>query len=200
MRHFLLAIVALFLTSQTGCNGASASGSPEATLETMKSAAMKKDWRAMAECYTEPSKDLMLFGLAISIDTSELVADDKQQPAFKEAKAILAKHHVKSLDDRASDGGRIKPAELSADVKDKAACIAELMNWYDKNGSSEQKTMQMSPAEYGTAKLEGVKIEGDQATGTVTSTFNGKEDSQPMSFKKVNGKWYFDLVGNKHKP
>lgn len=43
--------------------------------------------------------------------------------------------------------------------------------------------------ELGTARLEGVKIDGDAARGTVVNTKDELEKKSPIEFRRVNGSW-----------
>src|SRR5262249_5282828 len=84
--------------------------------------------------------------------------------------------------------------DLTANVKDKPACVAEIMAWMEsKSPNKEQSGTGMD--ELASATIEDVKIDGDSATATVKAKNAGQEKSNPAKFKKIDSVWYVDLAG-----
>ena len=88
--------------------------------------------------------------------------------------------------------------KVTADVKDKAACLGELMAWLEKNGDENTKSSMNSDHIPGST-LADVKIDGDTATGKLTSKKDGKDQTQDVQFKKIDGKWYADMSADMKK-
>jgi hypothetical protein len=125
---------------------------------------------------------------------------------MKGASEILARHGAKvdasAMTGLGADPTKSNPQEamkkLTADVKDKAACLAELMAWFEKNGDANTKNS-MGSEQISNSTLSDVKIEGDRATGKVTMKKDGKDQTQDVQFQKIDGKWYADMSAELNK-
>ncbi len=198
-----LLIVAL---AAGGCSGGGggpgmAGATPQETFDAMKAAAVKKDWNGMISCMTPQTQEMMLGGMAMMVEFMGAMPGGGDK--LKGAADILTSHGAK-LDaklDMASlaggpDGAKPNPQEalkkLVGDVKDKPACLAEVMAWLEKNGDDKMKSGSMSD-QMAASTLSDVKIDGDKATAKITSKKDGKDESQDVQFQKIDGKWYADM-------
>ena len=203
MRLILAASLLLSTFAFTGCGGGGSSSSlagatPQATFDAMKGAAAKKDWGGMISCMSADSQDMMIGGMSMMVQMmSAFGGGDK----MKGASDILTKHGVKMempTDPAAAANPQDAMKKATAGVKDKTACLSELMVWFEKNGDEKQKA-NFNPDEMASAVLADVKIDGDTATGKVTTKKGGEEKTDDAHFKKVDGKWYMDLTADMKK-
>ena len=194
MRLLLAACLMFSIFACTGCGGGGSAGAtPEATFDSMKSAAAKKDWAGMIACTTVESQDELIGGMAIMYQLFGAIPG--QEEKMKGARDILTKHGVNL--EMAKDASPVGSTEeamkaLSAGVKDKVSCAGELVAWVESN--EDMKKSGGTPSDVLKKTLSDVKIEGDVATGKLTSKMDGKELTEEQRFKKVGGKWYADMT------
>ena len=170
----------------------------------MKEATVKKDWSGMISCMTPQTQEMMLGGMAMMVQFVGAMPGGGDK--MKGATDILTRHGAKldtsGLIGPGADPTKPNPQEalkkLTSDVKDKAACLVELMAWFEKNGDDNMKNS-MSPDQISSSTLSDVKIEGDKATGKITSNKNGKDQTQDVQFQKIDGKWYADMSAEMNK-
>ena len=168
----ILAAVAAVLLA--GCGGSNSS--PEAVFNAAKKAAETKDWKAFYGCCDPENAKQLLAGMAMAAGFS--VAQDKE--GEKELKEIFRRHGL-DPGKQASMKGDSK-SDL-ASVKDPAACFQDLMTFCEKKAKgSDANTMMHLQGD-----LADVKIDGDKATGTLT-TKGGQKG--PIAFVRLNGSWY----------
>ena len=209
MRRNYVAALSLAALLLSGCGsgggGSSLAGAtPQDTFDAMKGAAAKKDWTGMASCMTPETQDLTIGGMAMMVQFMGMMPGGADK--LKGATDILTKHGVKldaapkmpdltggGADSAAKAQDAMK--QLTSGVKDKAACLGELMAWFQQNGDESQKK-NMNPDEIAKSTLADVKIDGDNATGKVTSKKDGKDNTEDMHFKRIDGKWYVDMAGD----
>ncbi len=175
-----------------GISYAAGNASPEDAYKAFASAMKDKDFKKGFAQVTPDSQDMLIGGLAISIPYMPVNDPTKRD----EAQKILDKYGVKKMDPTKMTPGQGPQAimkDMAGDVKDKPACIADLMDWMQKNssqpGAGEQKFQAM-----GDSQLADVKISGDTATGNVKIKVGDKEESKPLDFKKVGDSWYLDFA------
>ncbi len=214
MRRSFLTGLLIAALAAGGCGGGGSGGgtgmagaTPQDTFEAMKGAAAKQDWTGMVSCMTPETQEMMLGGMAMMVQFMGMVPGGADK--LKGANEILTKHGVK-LDATpqlpgltGGDPTKANPQDamkkLTADVKDKAACLGELMAWLQKNGDENTKKS-LNSDEIATSTLTDVKIDGDKATGKLTSKKDGKDQTQDVQFKKIDGKWYAELTGGSPVP
>ena len=191
-----------------GCGkggGGGGGATPDATFEAMKKAAAKGDWAAMVAHTTPESQDVMIGGLAIMTQFASALGGPDEAAKMKPVTELLTKHGV-NMDTKLDDAKPTVPPptpeeaekkqreaikEMTANVKNKPACIGEVMAALEKSGN---KKAADSTKEILDSKLSDVKIEGDVAKGKLTVTKDGKEKTEDVEFKKIKGKWYADLA------
>jgi hypothetical protein len=195
-RAILMAMAAalMFPLAARAAGGAS---TPEGVFENFKTAMKNKDYKSGYAQMTPDSQDMMLGGLAISMT----MGPNADPAKAAEAQKVADKYGVKKIDVTKLQPGQ-DPASLVkesvADVKDKAACFADMMTWMENNAAGKDRAEKMEA--YSRAELTDLKIEGDIANGMVKLKRNGQENSNPMSFKKIGGNWYIDLVAQAGPP
>jgi hypothetical protein len=202
MRRTIVAGLLIVTLATGGCSGGGGSGAgatPQETFDAMKAAAVKKDWGGMVACMTPQTQEMMLGGMAMMVQfMGAMPGGDK----FKGAADILTRHGAKldaKPDMSSLVGGpdaKANPQEalkkVVGDVKDKPACLAEVMAWLEKNGDEKTKSG-MNSEQMANSTLTDVKIEGDKATAKITSKIGGKDESQDVHFQKIDGRWYADM-------
>jgi hypothetical protein len=207
MRRTFVAGLLILAVEAGGCSGHGtgvAGATPQETFDAMKEAAAKKDWNGMVSGMTPQTQDMMLGGMAMMVQFMGAMpgAGDK----MKGASDILARHGAKvdasSLMSVGADPTKTNPQEalkkITGDVKDKVGCLAELMAWFEKNGDANTKN-NMRPDQISNSTLSDVKIEGDRATGKITSKVDGQDQTQDVQFLKIDGKWYADMSAEMNK-
>jgi hypothetical protein len=173
------------LLSLAGCGGGGAS--PQATFDKFTSAMQKKDYETGMSQLTPESQDMMLAMMAMVASFSSM--DPTNPDAGKEVKAIMEKHGIKDT------GGPMAPAAADgkspfADVKNKPACIGELMVFLEKGG----KGGPSPAAQLATARLEDVKVTGDTAEGKIKVKKGDADQTEPAKFKKIGDVWLIDFA------
>jgi len=176
---------------------------PEKCFDAAKKAAEAKDYKTFLSFFTPEFKQtmggMMMVGVMIST-TVMLPQDDVGKQKLEEKKVILKAHgvDVEKLDDLLTETGfkdamgdekKIKAAlaKLGAKIKDLDGLLAK-----DLDRSTEPPDFMGTLAE--------VKIEGDNATGVVTTEKEVEKYGQQvkeaekmtMHFKKVSGGWLID--------
>ena len=209
MKHVFTAGVVLVGLTMAGCGeGAGGGGAtPDATFEAMKKAAAKGDWTAMVAHTTPESQDVMIGGLTLMTQFASALGGPDEAAKMKPVTELLTKHgvNVDIKDDAKPAFPPPSPEEaekkqkemmkkMTANVKNKPACIGEVMATLEKSGD---KKIADSNKEILDSKLSDVKIEGDVAKGKLTVTKDGKEKTEDVEFKKINGKWYADMTKTK---
>jgi hypothetical protein len=201
MRRTFVAGLLIVALAAGGCNGGGGAGlagaTPQETFDAMKAAAVKKDWSGMISCMTPQTQEMMLGGMAMMVEFMGAIPGGGDK--MKGASDILTRHGAK-LDTSgligSPDATKPNPQEalkkLVGDVKDKPACLAEVMAWLEKNGDDKMKSG-MNSDQMANSTLSDVKVEGDKATAKITSKKDGKEESHDVHFQKIDGKWYADM-------
>jgi hypothetical protein len=200
-RFFSAVIAGALLMTSLGCGGSGGSGggsTPQATFDSFKSAMQAKDYQKGFGQITSESQDLMI-GM-MSLVMSMAAAFDQEKGG--EAQTILEKHGIKAPGPAAALDPNSDPkaamSELTAGVKDKPACLAEIIAWLEKSGANKDNPNQM--AELGAAELVDVKVEGDTASGKIKLKKNGADTEQPAAFKKVGDVWLIDFTKTMENP
>jgi hypothetical protein len=192
-RAITISCVAIVALSIAGCSGGGAA-TPEAAFENFKSAMKNKDFKTAFAQTTPDSQDIMIGGFSMALPMA--AADPQKGPkSAEELKKILDQHGVKPI-----DFSQFKPTqdprsifkEASAGVKDKPACLADIITWVTTN----DKNSSMGFEKFSATTLSDVKTEGDTATGTLKSDAAGPgPQTDFMKFKRLDGAWFIDLAG-----
>lgn len=205
IRCALWLIVVGVLVSSIGCGGGKYS-SPEATFETSKAAAKNNDWKGVYACMTQESVDAMAGMMVFSGSMQKQIGSGPLAALAGAENAEKAKQHAQKIaeifkrhgvSDDAMKSGALTPgkmptsadiAKLGAGIADKPQFLADMMNAMQESADEDDKKKML--AGLGDATLKDVEIDGDAATGTVTS--DGKD--RPMKFKKVGGEWKIEIA------
>lgn len=160
---------------------------PQKAAESFRKAAAAKDWKGAFACLTDESKDTLLMVMVLGSGFSTF-GDEKKAASLKE---LMKKH---GIDEDKQKKKKLAPGQMPFDdVKDKAALMADLSDWMEKNSGENGKKGRKSMAEQMAAsEFSNFKIEGDKATADVS--VGGKKKSRPAEFKKIDGKWYLHMA------
>lgn len=197
MKRLITIVLLIALVPLAGCGSSSATGgyggaTPEATFGNMKTAFKNKDYRTMMGQTTPETQEMMIAGFSMLAPMMAMFDQDKGADKVKDFQKILDKHGVKTPDPAKMAPGQEKAAmkEAAGGVKDKPACLGEIMAWMEASAKgSENSSMTMK--EMGNATLVDVKIDGDTATGTIKGLPNDQTETQ--KFKKIDGAWFMDM-------
>lgn len=186
--------------------------SPQEAFDAHKNATIDKDWQTQINCLTPEGRDQLVGSMA-----SMAAGMAREKPEFAD---LLRRYGVdesvwkdgSSLTDAFSGRGkkdlnealrriREKQKSLAAVIHDKAAFYAEVMEHFEELGkeavrkfggnridfSELQEKANRAQAE---AQLVDLKIDGDIAEGKQSITFGSRPLKTPVSFKRINGRWY----------
>jgi hypothetical protein len=168
--------------------GDSAQSTPEKTFEAMSKAADAKDWKAVTAYMTPESHEQLAGGMLFM--AGFMSTDPTLKP---EIEKIFKKHGIEPpakdeppknipMDDI--------PKVLGKAIKDKPAFIADIVTLLEKSNQKAGK----KPLDFSDSELIDLKIEGDTASGFMVIEKDGKEDKQPIEFKKIDGRWFIHMV------
>ncbi len=142
-----MAAVVLAFAGCSGSGGSSSSGggaTPQAVFDNFKSATQAKDFQKAFAQTTPDSQEVVLGAMAMGLNMMAMLDPSKNT----EANQILEKHGVKKLDMTGPPPNMNDPKsfmkQMVGGVKDKPACIAEIMTWMEKN--SPNKDAAAAPA------------------------------------------------------
>jgi hypothetical protein len=182
--------------------------SPEKVAESFKKAAKDKDWKTVFACSTDESQTMLLglmmffawdgtFGEATEESFNALlkkhgIDPSRNSDAMTRFQASMEKKH--GIDP--SKKARINE-DPTTGIKDKGALFGDLMVFMEKNPSKTKdgKFRKTFPEEfsetYSAVEFSNFKIDG--ATATTDVIRNGKKMGEPAEFKKIDGKWYWNM-------
>jgi hypothetical protein len=180
-------------------------GTPAGVFAAAQKALKAKDYKAYHACLSPESADVevgkLIFNAIRYKELSRKIADPAgRRKAAERAEAIepaLRKHGVTqaAIDKVMPTGGsfsgdklRALMRQLAAIVKDRPAFYAEMM------AAEERHRAALGPHPILSARLEGVKIDGNRATGTIVRKEGARERRGGVAFVKVGGGWRLDTA------
>lgn len=168
--------------------GCSRGETPEQVFARFQSSMQAKDYRAAFECYTPESQERAL-GMMLN-----QVALIKAQP-IPQLQSFLSRMSSFGvpMDTLVPGGG----PSAAASVSDKAGCLGAFIEEFDKMAQSNPiiKSFPNPFEAIASAQLANVQINGETATGSVTLTLNGSQQTQGINFRKVGRGWRLDEMG-----
>ncbi|HZZ28307.1 MAG TPA: hypothetical protein VFE46_09930 [Pirellulales bacterium] len=182
-------------SSQSADNASNSQNSdtPEAAFKRYKTAMASKDYKSAYSQMTPESQDIMLGAMAMTLNMIAAI-DQSKEPDIRK---IREKYGLKNLDLSTVGPNTDQNAmfkQLIAEVKDKPACLAEIITWIDNNAHDKEQADQAAFGLIGDGELINVKIDGENAAGTVQSKTGGTEKADQVKFKKADGKWLIDVT------
>ncbi len=185
---------------------------PKDAFEAAKKAAEKNDYKAVVGTLTKDSRDtlagaMVIMGSFAKVYGAKFAKTDEQKANIQQIEKILDKHGVSAdmakeavelgLATKSKSQAEVLPAmrKLGASIKDEAGLVAAMMTLAEKDKKAKGNPFD----DLKTAKLKGVKIEGDNAKGTIIVTKDGTEKSEPMEFRKEGAGWKIKLDLNTKK-
>jgi hypothetical protein len=177
---------------------------PEEVFSAAMAAGEKGDWKTVCGCITDESRDLMAAGLLLTTGFAEGFAKTEEDKAkFKSVHDVIAKHvpapaQKAEKPKRTLEFGKTTAEDFEkamlmaiAPIKDRNAFIVDMMAALKEMGSPLAGTSQMFQAK--DIQLEGLKIQGDTATGFAVGKRDGQEERVQLEFKKVGEGWKIDF-------
>jgi hypothetical protein len=205
---WVAAIALIGLEPLGGCGLASQAAekvykTPQAVFDAAIAAAKKQDFKAFCECMDDESRDALagqfaMMGMMVK-SFSEFDPKDKGKAAPLDA--ILKKHGLTEEVMKKGPPNLPRPAKAPKGpdeqnkamaemarvmIKDRTGFIVEMLAALEKMGDKPKKS---SPIFAGEVSLVDLKIDGNSAKGTLLTRENGKEDREPISFKKQGPTW-----------
>lgn len=190
--------LALSMVSMVGCSGRQESGgvTPEEAFEKFKLAEAKEDYQTAFSQNTPASQQASLGNCVIWITMMRSFLDPTK---MAEIERIYAKYGVRNLDLQKlglkeldfNDLGEVHQ-QIVGDVRDKAACIGEVLPWINKNCP----VLNQKPDTFAKATLVGIKIDGEHASGTIEFPKDSKESRVNVGFERISGRWFIDWTTN----
>ncbi len=180
MRNTLFALAAAAaLVIPSGCGSDGGGSTPQATFDAMKAAIKAKDMRKFTNCLTPESQKMMVSGL-LMVSQMAKGFGGKSDPDMD---ALLKKHGVAEVNLKNLE-------EAAAKVKDKPGFMADFAAMAEKKG----KQGGMLTSSQAEGVLKDVKITGETAKGKVVTTKDGKEITDTIEFRKVDGRWLIHMT------
>jgi hypothetical protein len=193
------------VTFAVGCGNGKVEGNaggdtPEETFKTATAAFEKEDWKTFCDCMTPESKDTMAVGMAtvgMMIQGFAALGGDEADKETAKIKETLAKHGLtedffKELEKKEQPNDEAAAMKMMLEpVKDRGQFVADMMGAMQAMGD---KGPQAGPSMPKDAELKDVKIDGDSAKGSIEFERDGKQQSEPIAFKKIDGKWLMDMT------
>ncbi len=182
-------MTAVVITSLVGCS--SKASTPEAAFDNLKATMKAKDYKTGLSQMMPDTQDYLLEGIVTRIGAT--VASDPAQGA--EIKKIAEKYGLKiptANEIARGNDPMLALKQAVADVKDKPACFAEIVQWYAANRPNEPIPTTGIEA-IGDATLDDLKTEGDKSSGNIKWKNVDFVSSQPVTFNKIGGAWYIDI-------
>ncbi|HTQ37963.1 MAG TPA: hypothetical protein VMJ32_02990 [Pirellulales bacterium] len=165
---------------------------PEAAFGRYKTAMQSKDYKTAFAQTTPDSQEVLLGAMATTLNIIAAL-DQSKEPDIRK---IFDTYGVKKLDLN-TVGPNVDQKtvlkQLTADVKDKPACLADIYMWIENNASDKSQATQAAFGNLIDAELADVKIDGDTATATAKTRPGGVDKSDTLKFKKIDGIWQLDL-------
>jgi len=173
--------------------GCGAGSSPQGTFEKMKTAVKGGGGMGGTLKYMTPeSQNAIVGGMGFGVAMGASLGK-KFGKADADAEAICKKHGI-DLEKLPQITGKEDMTQLSIDfgagIKDKPGFIKDLEELNKKKGKNSVDLT----AKMGEATLKDVKVTGNTAAGKVVTKSDGKETTQPIYFKQVNGEWLIDII------
>jgi hypothetical protein len=195
---------------EPAAGGGKAYKTPQEVFDAFKTSLKKEDWKGFCECLTPDSEKALAGVMAVGIEFvkgflqafAEKDESGKLKGAIQSLDAVYKKHRLSKEDFKDVDlkqlmgaGGKqdtkamIKTfAKVGGRIKDRPGFISDLMKALSSMGPA-AKEFQFE----GNPQLQDVKVSGDTATGIIVHTKKGKEQKDPIAFKKIGGSWKIEL-------
>lgn len=202
MKPFAYAFAALGLAA--GPAAAEPFATPEEAFKGLAAAVEKRDGQALFACLTDDSQTLMagqMVTAGVMMKAFAKGESDAEKALMKKLDDAFAKHGLgKEFFDKLKDGppvprgdgweaGKKTIDELLKPVKDRAGLVADLMDVF----LSDPAMKRDNPF---AGQLQGLKVAGDTATGSIDHTKGADVRKQPVTFRKVEGGWKIDFVAD----
>jgi len=181
---FFISVIPLL----SGCGGCSPTkhDSPEAAFDALQEAAQEGDWETAMQQMTEQSQAKMAGGLVFGLGM--MAAFDPKSK--DEVESLLKEHGLDpdaEEDDEPIHGNDMEAAlkKMTDPIEDKPAFIADAIALMKKLNKKEGG----SSFDFPVGKLEDLKVDGNSATAVIVVSKKGKEEREPVEFRKVDGGW-----------
>jgi hypothetical protein len=180
---------------------------PQEVFKAAKKALQREDWKGFCATLTDDSRDTLAGGLALmplmAKGFAKLAGEDKEKEILAKLKPledVMTRHGLteavlNKMKEEKKEPGKDPEAirrglkKLVSPIKDRSAFIAEMVAAMKKIDEKKADTAPL-PRD---AQLKDLKITGDKAKANVVSMRDGKEKSDPIEFRRINGSWKIEL-------
>jgi len=178
-----------------GCGGPSYD-TPEATFQTAKSAVAGYDCQTFCGCLTTEARDhtvakLVIYGSSLQSPATG-PAEERIRVRAERIKAVLEKHgcQIQTAFDMigmalsGSEQRKHQMLKLIEPIQDRNGFIGDFVRVLIETAEDSAAAL-IEPD----ARLLDLHIDGDTATATFAQTREGQEQTDPIEFRKIDGKW-----------
>jgi hypothetical protein len=187
-------LVATLSLPLAGCGRSISYGgaTPTVAFEQYKAARKDNDYKtAFGQTTPESQEGLILGSWLIGRAMESGWAPAKAMTMRGDIQKILEKHGAEEPSLQMMGDRKAAAKSMSAGVKDKAACVADLMTWIVAHAPP--KSDPLVDEGWDGGMLVDVEIDGDAATGTVRFRRNEQVEEVPLSFRRIDGVWFINL-------
>ncbi len=159
--------------------------SPEEAFTAYQKAIEKDDWKTAFQFQTEASRDYMVGGLLLACQFGVLEDAGKKLASESADEAKL-----KDLVSKIMKAPRKEQAKHAGEVAALVAKKPEFMSRATALFKAQKKEAWI--VGIGMAKLVGLKVKDDRATARMEIRLETGAGSEPMGFRRIDGRWYVD--------
>ena len=152
---------------------------PQAAYAAFQKAIREEDNAKLLKCLTPDSQDTVVGDMVVKACLPVLLAKDLGGKVRPELTALLDKHGL----DASKATKKASFAVPASMVKDKVTFMNDIMKLYRDLNKTHWLSVLVD------TKLSDVGIEGDTATGKLSDLKGRVQDTTPIGFRKVDGKW-----------
>src|SRR5262249_39140527 len=158
-------------------------------------------WKSVCATLTDDSRDLLAGALVLTplrFKARAKLAGPKEKDILAKLKPlddVLARHGLDAAvlnnllaaqaDTDPKDALKLSVNRLLAPIKDRCAFIADMFNALKKVDEAKARRGPINAD----AELRDVKIKEDRAAGVIVTKVDGKEQREPIAFRRLQGSW-----------
>lgn len=165
-------------TSSNSKPAAKGYDSPKAAFAALQKAFQQKDWKGVLKTMDAESRKNLAGTLVLMGGFMSLDEDDGPKVV-----ALLKKHGLVGAKPKGDPNKDIKV--LAEPIKDIPAFVSDMLTFIDKHAD---KPGALPFTRKG--KLTELKVTGETASAKFVAEIDGRKDSKPVEFRKIEGRWF----------
>lgn len=163
--------------------------SPQDVFEIFRKAVIADDWTTALAQFDEPSRQFLIAGMASTSMTGALGDQGKE----------VVKNHLTDEDkfkSRMSEINKLPRKEQNTAARSLAEFIKDAPELCQKiTALTRERKIENWILELDKVKLELLNEDAESAQGTMRVITVKRNSSEPMNFRKINGRWYLNYKG-----